>query len=139
MTTKNILILSLILAALFFAMGRYSVSQTNTDKKTDEIKDTNTHKQETITEVKKPDGTVTTVTQINVTRETTDKKDSEVITKVALHPKLNISGLVAASVHSPLSLPLYGVSVNKEVLGPITMGLFGLTNGALGISIGMDF
>ena len=36
-------------------------------------------------------------------------------------------------------IPLYGISANKEFIGPITIGAFGLTNGTIGLSIGVNF
>jgi hypothetical protein len=34
---------------------------------------------------------------------------------------------------------MYGISVHREFIGPITLGAFGLTNGTVGLSIGVNF
>lgn len=51
---------------------------------------------------------------------------------------LNISGLAGIEL-KPHPEVFYGVSVSKEIIGPITIGLFGLTNGIVGASVGMNF
>lgn len=83
-----------------------------------------------VTVVKSPDGTVKKVI--------TDK--SKINTGV--HEKVNIGrpryGL-SVLVGTDFSNPVYGLHVNKELLGPITVGVFGLTNKTLGVSIGLNF
>ncbi len=111
-----------------FALGRYSV---NVVTKTHEV------------ETKKPDGTVqttidTTIQAVtkNDDKETqTDKVDQTVT--AAKTSTVNISLL--AGYHYGDTSPLYGASVSKELLGPITIGLFGLTNGTVGASVGVNF
>ena len=123
-----------------FAMGRFSVSttkQTTDVKQVDRDKDTRT--QTVVTTVKSPDGTVKTVE----TRDTTTSIKTEIkqvnTTAVKSPPKLNISALVGNDFSQRSIVPLYGISIQKEVLGPVTVGAFGLTNGTIGISLGLDF
>jgi hypothetical protein len=143
MTLRLKILLSILAALIFFALGRYTtpaITVKTTEKKTDEIKDINTDKKEIITEVKKPDGTITTVTQIDTVQSTVDKKDIDTVSKTVTKasPKINISALGVTNIHNPTQLT-YGLSANKEVLGPITAGAFVLANGTIGISIGLDF
>jgi len=132
-----------------FALGRYSVNVVSVKTKesvaqVDVKKDTQnvvtkTHEVET----KKPDGTVqttidTTIQAVtkNDDKETqTDKVDQTVT--AAKTSTVNISLL--AGYHYGDTSPLYGASVSKELLGPITIGLFGLTNGTVGASVGVNF
>lgn len=51
--------------------------------------------------------------------------------------KTNVSALVA--VDSLKLTPTYGIGVTHELIGPITIGAFGLTNGVVGLSIGISF
>lgn len=144
MTNRLLILLAILLAAIFFALGRYTVKTTitTTDRKIDEVKDTDTKKHEVITEVKKPDGSITTVTVIDTARSTQDHKDTDTFTKTitsAKNPITNISLLAATSTHSFTSPPTYGISVNREIAGPLTVGAFGLMNGTVGISIGVNF
>lgn len=144
MSNRLIILLALLIAVLFFALGQYTGKSTTTitDKKINDVKNTDTHENETITEVKKPDGTVTTVTTINTDVTTTDKKDVDVLSKTITKtssPKTNISLLAGTSTHDIFGPPSYGLSVNREVAGPITIGAFGLTNGTFGVSLGITF
>jgi lipopolysaccharide export LptBFGC system permease protein LptF len=144
MTIRLTLLLGLLIAVLFFALGRYTItSKTITqDKKTDEIKDTNTQKHEVITQVKKPDGSMTTITVIDTNRSTQDNKQSDTLTKTVEKPRqpiTNISLIAGTTTHSFTSPPSYGISINREIAGPITVGAFGLVNGTIGISIGVNF
>ena len=131
-----------------FAAGRYSVptkpdihTVTNTTTIEDKQTDKNTHKVTTITEDCKTGKKVTVITE-DTTSQT--KKDQDIVTKVdqsTTQPKrssINISALASLDTGRGF-MPVYGVSVNKEVLGPITAGIFGLTNGTVGISIGVNF
>jgi hypothetical protein len=139
---KWIILGAIVLAALSYALGRYTGRSPTiqTQTKIDETEKTHTHQQETITEVKKPDGTDTTVTTITTVKDETNKTDTDVTTKIIPQkPKLNVSLLAATSVHDPLTAPTYGLSVSKEFLGPVTLGVFGLTNGMIGVSVGMNF
>lgn len=53
--------------------------------------------------------------------------------------RMNVSVLAGIDFSSAVPKPTYGVSINKEFIGPITVGVFGLTNGTIGASIGVNF
>lgn len=150
MTLKYKILISVIALAAAFAFGRYSNQQpevkTAETKKLDDTKQVvkEDRTQTTIVTTKSPDGTIKTTTTVknNVetttkdVKETTDSKQTDTIP-----PKtntLNVSALIAIDVKNPL-IPVYGVSVTKQVLGPITAGAFGLTSGLVGVSIGLNF
>lgn len=147
-TQYSLTIVGLIVA---FAVGRYStkiapnvktVSQTQVQTEVKADKDV--HKETQTVTTKAPDGsekTVTTVVEDSTTK--IDKlKDSQtkVDTTVTQVPRktLNISALVGTPVHLP-GVPIYGVSVSKELLGPVTVGAFGFSSGLVGISLGVSF
>lgn len=114
-----------------------------TDEKSNENKNTQTHT--VVTTTKSPTGEIKTtkVTDTLVSDKIIDKKDSavdyqQVVTQPK--PKVNISLLAAYDIlHPALNLPAYGLSVSKEVLGTATLGAFGLNNGIIGLSVGLDF
>lgn len=87
--------------------------------------------------VKLPNGETdtTSTTTDNSIKAVTDSTDKTVVAQ----PKLNVSALVANDFSRGLLVPTYGVSVSKQVLGPFTVGGFGLTNGTIGLSIGVNF
>jgi hypothetical protein len=133
-----------------FAVGRYSVSSpsvsTTENKQVTDNKQTDKdiHEKTTTTSTKKPNGEVQTVT-VEV-KDIVSKADENTNTREQIqqtvsptkHNTLNVSGLFALQPSNSLR-PLYGVSITKEILGPVTVGVFGLTNSTLGVSIGLSF
>lgn len=133
--------IALILVA--FAAGRASVMKDTTKSTTidqEEQKSKNTHTQTTTTTIKAPNGEVKTVTTTDTVSNTEITK-KEVVTKneqvVSKNKTLNVSALI--SVSNIMDRPNYGISVSKEVMGPITAGVWGLNNGMLGLSVGINF
>lgn len=144
---KTKIIISIIVLTAVFASGRYSVSSVDTKSKevvkTDTQKDTTQDKKKKTTIEKTPDGKeITTIEEETVTntKQTTDKTDQSSTSVIANARKtLNVSGLASLDLSSRSVMPVYGASISKEILGPVTVGVFGLTNGVIGVSIGLDF
>lgn len=146
MTTKAKVIATLVLLSLSFAFGRYSVQgvkTTETVQVVDKKKiERDKHKKTTTVVVELPDGTKrteTVVTDDSTTKidESTVSKDVKTSTPVKRNT-LSVSALAGVDVTSLKSIT-YGVAVNKEVLGPITVGAWGLTSGTVGVSLGVNF
>lgn len=157
--TKIIAVSVALLAS--FAAGRYAtpdkvvtITKTvETDKKSDVTKtDINkkTRKKIVIVETKKPDGTdqkTTTITDATDTNNKSDsvksdisKKDDETSKTVTKGDKVTISMLAGAQFNVTNGSPLlYGGSITKPVLGPITLGIWGLSNASGGFSLGLTF
>lgn len=145
-----------------FALGRYTApvkteikTQTvEVEKKTEQTKiDTNKDLHRTITRVKttKPDGSKEETTKIvedSSTKTKATEKASEEDTKSAETSKLTVKegsrthlqgllgGQASFSGVTPLS---YGLNVSKTLLGPVSIGLWGLNTGIAGVSIGLNF
>ncbi len=90
--------------------------------------------------------TTTTVTNGHGITKTTTKRDIVDKTKVekelVIVPHksvLSVSALATVNPKLGRYEPVYGISVSKEVFGPFTAGAFGLTNGTLGLSLGINF
>lgn len=146
LTTKTKIIVSIVVMAVAFASGRYSVS--NPTVKTHEVVNTDsdtkvnkeTHKVTTITEDK--DGKKTTT----ITEDSDTKADKTTDTNKTLDQTVtpqktgtvNISALAGLSFDGTFK-PAYGASVSKELIGPLIVGAFGLTNGTIGLSLGLNF
>jgi len=139
---------AMVALVLTFFAGRWSapehvkvVTQTVTvDKKTD---DETKHEKVTKVEVKQPNGTDTTTTTIvddSEDKSTDDSTVSQTTTKESSKSssKLTISALAGVNITSPGSL-IYGASISRPILGPVTVGLFGLSNGVGGASVGLTF
>jgi len=147
MTTRTRILKSVFAILTAFAFGRYSVH--NPDVKTVETVDTtsntkvdkDTHKVTTIT--KDPDGkeitTITEDTTSKIDKNTNSNTKIDQTITAAKQPKINISVLGANDFSRGLLVPTYGLSFNKEFIGPVTIGAFGLMNGVIGVSIGLDF
>ncbi len=90
--------------------------------------------------------TTTTVTNAKGTTKTTTKRDiidkTKIEKELVIMPRksvLNLSALATVDPKAGRYVPIYGISVTKEVFGPFTAGAFGLTNGTLGLSVGINF
>jgi hypothetical protein len=156
-TTDKRLVLFVCLGLLLaFAAGRWTgpekiktVVQTVTvEKKTDDqTKKEQDHKKYTTVEVVSPDGTKTRTTTITDDRgiTSTDKStDNTDITQTKSKEvdksssKLTMQFLAGMAITAP-GVPIYGLSVSRNILGPVVVGVFGLTNKTGGFSIGLSF
>ena len=151
METKYAVAGAVIALAVSFSAGRYSVGQptvstvVDTKTKVDVAKDTDTNTKTKIVEVKAKDGTITKTTEIVQVKD----EDTKIVQDTQTHaqqtitpPKrstVNISALVGTALTHDFGVPVYGGMVSKEVLGMVTVGAFGLTNGTVGVSIGLNF
>lgn len=150
MSNKTIALVSILALTASFAVGRYSVSQPPAVTKVDDIKkdiikdvDSDKHKETTTVIEKDPDGktkTTTTVTEDTTTKkhvDTTIEKHEDLTITPTIRDTLNVSALIGADFRQ--KDPVYGVSVTKQFLGPVTIGIFGLTNYTVGLSVGLNF
>jgi hypothetical protein len=64
-------------------------------------------------------------------------KDQETIKEKTIQSKFNVSLLAGGSL--PLTSPVFGVSAQKNFIGPITLGAWVLNNGTGGLSVGLNF
>lgn len=150
----SIFIVALLLS---FAAGRYT-AKTETVK-TEEIKDVTSHVEEqkdthtetkTVT-IKQTDGTVTTTVIADTTVSDRKNRDTNIKdtvetshnTYVTSAKKVTVSLLVSGRLHRSepyvTDIPSCGISIQKQVLGAISIGVFGLTTGTFGASIGYSF
>lgn len=141
--TKVIIVSAGLLTA--FAVGRYTAPSPNLKEKesisTDITKNENisTKKETTITET--PDGKKITKIDEETTTKTKEKEDQlekldlSITTKKSI---VSVNALVGYDfTRGPV--PTYGLAISKEFLGPITLGAWGLTNGTIGVSVGVNF
>lgn len=147
MDTKTKLTAVALLTLISFAAGRYTgqseTVKTDTKLTDDYSKAVSTHEQQVTQTTKEKDGTVITI--VTTTKDTntsnTDDKTSDVSKSVQIIASKAIVHLdLLAGLQTTLSRkPIYGASINKEILGPVSVGVFGLTNGTIGASIGITF
>lgn len=100
------------------------------------VTDAKTVKKKTKTVVtKRPDGTTrteTSVTESTGTKRKTEQKETEVVRKN------HVQALIGTSVKD-FGVPVYGLSYQREVFSQVSVGAFGLTNGTVGVSLGVSF
>jgi len=138
-----------VVFALGLALGRFSlpakvITKSETSTKSQDHKDVVDRSVIVKTETKKPDGTDVIVTE---TKKNVDTKDSLAIQSDTLKSKetdydtrrLLVSAIAAARPFSGDKGIAYGGSVSYRVLGPVTAGLMGLSDGTVGIQLGLMF
>lgn len=159
MTQKSQVLICFSAFIVAFAIGRYSVpssSKTTSDTQVhenidDKVKtdlERDRHRETTVTEVVKPDGTKETVTKTVENSTTKKKTDAEKTDATSTETKTSTEVVragsqitVAALMGTNLNLGsiTYGGIVSRPILGPITMGVFGLQPGVFGLAIGLTF
>jgi hypothetical protein len=135
-------ITSVLAIVVSFAFGHFTgptkiVTNTVTvqvEHKQEDVK-TDTHQ----VQVKKPDGTTTTTTDTKTDDSTnTNIQDSTKTTNdIVKQPNTNIS--VLAGLDTKGANLVYGLSVTRTLLGPITAGIWANTSRTVGLSLGISF
>jgi hypothetical protein len=146
--TKTQFVILLLVASAGFAFGSWSVKSTTdvktTTQQSNATQDKNSHTRITVTDVRTKDGTETkTVVADRVSNDvsidTTSMQTQQTHVTTGKTSTVNISLLGAEDFAQGFIKPTYGLSVSKEILGPVTVGAFGFMNGTVGVSIGLDF
>lgn len=133
-STRRFLLVVVCSLVLGYAFGRWGHPVKVTETKVVEVEKQDKSKIVKV-ETVKPDGTrvIRTRTQRDV--ETSRRTETE---KTA-----DYGGKVGVSFLYGLQLPLgpsvFGAGIMVPVLGPIRAGAWGLSNGTLGVSLGLDF
>lgn len=148
METKNKIILSAVAIAVAFAFGRYTTPvKIVTEVKTVEVEkktvEKDKHTETTTVETTKPDGTkevrTHTITDTSITKKEVDtRRTDNTTTSTRGGSATAISGLSGVDFTQTPKI-IYGAHVTKQVLGPISIGIWGLTNSTAGASIGLSF
>ena len=162
METRQKVIISVCALALAFATGRYTVPEkikvetkiVEVEKKTENKKEDvnqNKHKETKTVIVEKPTGekeTTTTTVEDTKTDKSSDTAKNDTTTKDSTEnkdiklgdSKVTVSALagVQYSVGTGVA-PVYGACVSKPIIGPVTVGLWGLSNASGGVSVGLTF
>lgn len=151
MELKTKVIIGSVALATAFAAGRFTVPEktkivtqtVEVEKKNQDIKQKVNKTTKTVI-VKNKDGseTITKTTNLNQntddqSKTTIDQSTDKSSETVRGDSKVTISALAGYDFKS--GGLAYGASVSKPVIGPITIGIFGLTNETFGCSVGLTF
>jgi hypothetical protein len=145
MQTKYQIIIGVVALIVAFEVGRNSAPEkvrveTKIEKQV--VTEQVTH---TVTKIiARPDGTKETVIVKDTDTDTKSNTEMQSVNETVIHKDdLNISLLAGAQPHlfqgvsiGPL---VYGASVTKRLLGPVTIGAFGLSDLTVGVSLGLNF
>ena len=152
MPNKTQIIIGVLILAVVFAVGRYTAPEkvrvetkiVEVEKKTED-KNTKKNEHKKVVIVKNPDGTTTTTITDDTNTDITDHKTDD-IAKSETQSKetskgdnsVTISALAGINVlHG--GTPIYGGQISKPLLGPVVIGVWGLTNATGGVSLGLRF
>ena len=134
--------LSIIIVAGAFYAGRQSATIPTEVRKVEETKKENSQTDQTVVTIKRPDGTIETTKKTHKTVEKDIKKETKAeVPKPSLvkPPTTKVSLMAGVDLQTAGRPIVYGAEVSMQVLGPISLGVFGLSNGIIGISGGMAF
>lgn len=134
-------IAGLIMLIIAFAWGRYSApTKVETKTITVEVEKTKVVEKKVIVEKVNPDGSKTTVTTVDTNTETqTDTNTNSTTVKENKKSTLNVYAMGGLDVTNPANGFIVGAHVSKQLLGPVSIGLFGFTNKTAGVSVGFSF
>ncbi len=135
------IVLAFMLASFGLGYGYRNSQKATESVVVDEVKTRDNHTVVTTVTSKQPNGDIKVTKTIDSDTKTNVKENKQVVeTKQPAAKTINISALAGLDFSKPLALtPIYGISVSKQVLGPIAIGAFGLTNGVVGLSLGVTF
>lgn len=153
MSAKAWLIAIVVALVAGLAIGRYSLpAKVVTEVKTVEAekKSTQTDRdrkvETTITETKASDGTETKTTKI--VDDSTTKRQTNTDTKTDTASRqettskgatLSLSALAGVNPFASIPTMRYGGHISREVLGPVTIGVWGFSDATFGLSVGLNF
>lgn len=145
MTVKKIVyVYAAVVLVGAYAADRYFARPKTTTQviTTDTTKKTETKQRTHTTIVKRPDGTEVTTVDTTTDTTTDEREHSREVTKVVESSQnkknLNVSLLVSYDLTQP-GIPDIGISVSKEIIGPVTVGAWGMRSGVVGLSVGINF
>lgn len=135
------------LIVLAFATGRF-LTPVKIETKTIEVErkqtetDRDKHKDTTTTTTEKPDGTK--VTETHTTEDTTTQRSTTDATRTDTNTtKTYASGRTSIFALAGLDISarsvVYGGLITRQLIGPLSIGAWGLTNGTVGVSLGLEF
>jgi hypothetical protein len=151
MSIKAKVLLSFLVILVSAAVGRFTapekIKTVEVEKQTNSAKDDSEkdiHKKVVETKVTGPNGVVTDTTvttddsvlsnKSTDTSVTTDDKSKEIVRNSGV---LRVQALIGTPLTNPTLT--YGASISRNLIGPINIGVFGLSSSMVGGSIGIDF
>ena len=157
MQTKTKIIISIVVIATSFAFGRFTTPVkikevtkiVEVEKKSDTKDDRKDIHKHTVTKtIVRPDGTKETTTEVIEDSKSDDKSNSkDEIDKATDTSKeivktggaVRIMAMGGVDTRSPLTSQFVGANISANIIGPIAIGGFAMTNGTAGLMLGLSF
>jgi hypothetical protein len=159
LTTRNKIILVVVYTAIAVAAGRYMTPEkvkvetkiVEVEKKTDDkdvAKEDVKHKHIVVTQDSKPSGE--TIVTTDTTYDDKDSEDSkeiktdtsskdEAVVKETVYNNGRVTLSALGGINLSTLAPVYGASIVKPIVGPVAVGIWGLSDGSCGVSVGLQF
>lgn len=130
------------------------VTKTVVEWKEKETKKENKNLETIVIETRYPDGTVKTETRtidkgvisIDIAKEGSKNTESTTTSKTSTQrggPQWRLSGLAAldgnSNKYALQDRLVYGAGIERQIIGPVSAGVFGLTNSTYGVSVSISF
>lgn len=131
----------IIIIVIAFYSGRYTApSKTETKTVEIEVEKIQEHQDKIVIEKVNKDGSKETITRVITDRNKDTIKGSEE-TKIVENKKspLNVYAMGGIDITNPANGFIVGAHVSKQLLGPVSIGVFGFSNKTVGVSVGMSF
>lgn len=132
-----------------YLLGRYSAPEkVKIEEKIveviKEVKVEDKKKDIKIVEIVKPDGTKETTTEIKerekvVTNKDTVKEEEVYKEIIQSSRRVNFGLLFGVPVQQGIEYMSYGLYANVSIVGPFSLGIWGLSNSTIGASVGLSF
>jgi len=144
MQGKNLVVGAILLAGISYGVGRYLQPAEVKIEIKEIIKEVEIEKRNVVTiirEIVRPDGTKEVETRI-VDKTTTEKDKTEMRSEIkkvkALKPQWRAS--IMAGIDGSFKNPIiYGAQIERRILGPFSLGVWGMTNKTAGFSVSWEF
>lgn len=137
---QNVIKITVVVALL---VGAYAYGRRSAPEKThtvtiqvDKIVEVVKHTVTTIRE--KPDGTKETIIIADENAKENSKAKSIDDSKISNRHSIVSIALLGLSKKVGTAYPIGGISISKEIVGPITLGVFGFQDKTFGLSIGIN-
>lgn len=131
-------ILGILLLVFCFCLGRYtSPTKVETKTVTIEVEKVKTNQNVVVVEKVNKDGSRVKITKASSQTYRNTENSTQNTKVVENKPSVNIHAMAGLDVLNPKGV-VVGVHANKQILGPISLGVFGFTNNVIGLSLGMS-
>lgn len=126
---------ALVIFAVGVGVGKFSLPSSKTQTETS-TKESETEREVTDRTITRPDGTKETERIVKDVKK--DKKESSnTVAIVNKKPDWKVSGLIGYSFKE--HVPVYGIDIQRRILGAVSIGAFATTERSVGLSVGYEF